>query len=145
MDLPGLTKCTFNVGAATAIAVLLYLMTGILVIKEFFQLAKNKLRYIFNLANCGQWVLFIVFVITAIPAFQSEGDIDPWQLNVAAVSILNQLIFIIFIGNSRCSYEVCKLQFGIFLAWVLILRDIGKLPDLGIYSAILRKVICYLQ
>lgn len=32
------------------------------------------------------------------------------------------------------------LQFGIFIAWVLSLREVGKFPRCGIYAAILKKV-----
>ncbi|CAG7709912.1 unnamed protein product [Allacma fusca] len=91
-------------------------MTGIVVVKEFFELSSSrKLRLYFKgLENYGQWLLVISVGIITWPVLFSDHILE-WMYEVAA--------------------------FGIFVAWSLILSQIGKHPRLGLHVEILLRVL----
>ncbi|ODM93045.1 Transient receptor potential channel pyrexia [Orchesella cincta] len=90
-------------------------------IKELYEMYSSpELKYYFlQMENVGQWLLIGAVFISAIPVFSnatnSEIEIYAWQYQASA--------------------------FGIFLAWSLILSQIGKIPRFQIYIEILVKVL----
>ncbi|CAL8141798.1 unnamed protein product [Orchesella dallaii] len=99
----------------------LFVFSVSIAIKELYEMHSTpELKYYFlQLENVGQWLLIGAVFMSAIPVFlnvtSSEIQIYAWQYQASA--------------------------FGIFLAWALILSQIGKIPKFGIYIEILVKVL----
>ncbi|OXA51020.1 Transient receptor potential channel pyrexia [Folsomia candida] len=99
------------------------LISIVMGLKELYQLfsVPTFLYYFSKLENLGQLLLIVIVALTTLPVWtyllgsRPSVTIQPWQYQAAA--------------------------FGIFLAWTLILGQIGKTPRLGLYVEILLQVL----
>ncbi|CAG7836492.1 unnamed protein product [Allacma fusca] len=106
--------CHLEIGP-TVKSVLLLGLSSFMVINEVFKILPAPRAYMKRTMNKIQWTLFFFIFLTSWPAFMSAPNISFWQYQAAA--------------------------FGLFLAWALMLSQIGKFPKLGLYVDILGHVL----
>ncbi|ODM97992.1 Transient receptor potential channel pyrexia [Orchesella cincta] len=106
--------CPLEIGP-TVKSVLLLALTILMVTNEVFKMLPAPRSYWKRTNNRLQWTLFLFIFLTSWPVFMSHPNINFWQYQAAA--------------------------FGLFLAWGLMLSQIGKFPILGLYVEILTKVL----
>ncbi|ODM98235.1 Transient receptor potential channel pyrexia [Orchesella cincta] len=94
--------------------ILLVVFCSLMAIKEIFQLVQSPLSYVVSSENWGQWLLISSVVITAWSSPELQFELAYWQYPAAAC--------------------------GIFLAWGLMLLQVGRFPALGLYVQMLGKV-----
>lgn len=126
--------------------IMLVSFASLLAIKEIFQLLQSPLSYVVSSENWGQWLLISSVTMTAwhTPNFQLQY----WQYPAAAVSqdLANKYFICKYNLNNFFSpvsnlHVLCILQCGIFVAWALMLLQIGRFPALGLYVQMLGKVV----
>ncbi|CAL8091609.1 unnamed protein product [Orchesella dallaii] len=105
--------CEFTPGLQI-IWVMLVVFATLMAIKEIFQLVQSPISYIVSSENWGQWLLISSVVITAWSSPELQFELAYWQYPAAAC--------------------------GIFLAWGLMLLQVGRFPALGLYVQMLGKV-----
>ncbi|CAG7709915.1 unnamed protein product [Allacma fusca] len=110
-----INTCTMS-ASCIWMAYVLVGMSAIVAGKEFFEIASSRKFswYFKGLENLGQWTLIISVGALCWPVLISH-DVQDWVYEVAA--------------------------FGVFLAWSLILTQIGKHPRLGLHVEILARVL----
>ncbi|CAG7816023.1 unnamed protein product [Allacma fusca] len=98
----------------TVVWCLLIGLTFILAIKEIFQIAQAPRAYVISSENWGQWALIGSVSMTTWHTSYPGFHLSYWQYPAAA--------------------------FGIFLAYSLMLLQVGRQPALGLYVQMLGKV-----
>lgn len=82
-----LEDCSFNHESAQAFAVILYLLSIIVLVKEGFQMKKNS-SYFRDVTNYAQLLIVLISFTNSAPAWQSSSEVDKWQSYLAAVGFI---------------------------------------------------------
>lgn len=96
-----------------AIAVVVLIFITLNVIKELFQLYQQRMRYLFDLINFFEWVLYITSIITIWPIF--TGEVEHYQIPCSAVAV--------------------------FLAWFNFLISLQRFDLVGIYVVMFLEIL----
>lgn len=108
-------------------------MSFLVTLKEFFQLLRLRSLYV-RFENMGQCLL-LGFIFMTVPDIYFHGiigfGIGSLEYQISAVR-KNMGVTIMIFGWQFINGLSCILQFGIFLAWTLLLCQLAKLPQICI-------------